>query len=69
MFILPVNSAGEKTPIVDLKELLRVEDNGIDFYFKYPRAPVIDKRGEMYILDDKQLLKFDKSGKFVENYI
>lgn len=54
--------------MVDLKELLRIRDNGIDFYFKYPKAPVIDTKGALYVLDHKQLMKFDKRGKFVGNY-
>jgi len=69
MFALPVNSSEKNIHIVELKELLRIEDSGMDFYFKYPDAPLIDNRGAMYVLDDKQLLKFDKSGKFIENYL
>ncbi len=60
-------SAGNKK-IVEIKKVLSILDNGIDFYFKYPAAPVLDKYGSIYIADDKQLLKFDKSGNFKGNY-
>lgn len=68
IFALPCKGSDKEAYVVDLKELLRVRDNGIDFYFKYPKAPVIDTKGSLYVLDHKQLIKFDKTGKFVGNY-
>ena len=45
IFIISLTCYGsdKSTNIVELKELLRIEDNGVDFYFKYPDTPVIDK--------------------------
>lgn len=60
--------SGKQAPVVELEETLRIKDTGIDFYFRYPRPPVIDQVGALYVLDKKQLLKFDTAGKFIGNY-
>jgi len=53
--------------IAKLTEVLRITDDGGDFYFKYPHTLKIGTGGSIYLLDSKQHLKFDKNGKFIIN--
>lgn len=54
--------------IVELIEVMRIDDIGGDFYFKYPRNPKIAPDGSLFVTDQEQLLQFDPNGSFVRNY-
>jgi hypothetical protein len=54
--------------VVELKEVLRIDDIGADYYFKYPRNLKIAPDGSLFIADQDQLLRFDANGKFLRNF-
>jgi hypothetical protein len=54
--------------IAKLTEVLRISDDGDRFFFKIPHNLKIGPDGSIYILDDKQHLKFDKNGTFIKNF-
>lgn len=68
LVLFPCAGFGDQASTVDLEEILRIKDTGDTFYFEFPNSPVIDTDGFLYVLDNKQLLKFDKSGTFIGNY-
>ena len=59
-------SVSEKD-VITLKEIYCIEDDGVNFFFKYPDPPVIDPDGNVFISDEKQILIFNKSGIFNKN--
>jgi hypothetical protein len=61
----PAKNAGRQAT---LTEVLRIEDDGKNFFFKAPNNLKVGADGSIYLLDDKQFLKFDKSGAFVGNF-
>ena len=54
--------------ILKLKEELRIDDVGDEFYFRNPQDIKVSPNGSIFILDENQLLHFDSSGKFIRNY-
>jgi hypothetical protein len=52
---------------VKITEILRIVDEGGDFYFKSPSHLNAAPDGSIFVVDDKQLLKFNKDGKFLAN--
>jgi len=54
---------------VEFKEVLRINDMGDPYYFRYPRNLRVDPNGSIFVQDDKQLLRFSPEGKFIRNYI
>jgi hypothetical protein len=66
------NSARPAAPnadrIVELKETLRITDEGGAFFFKYPFHIRIGPDGSIFVQEQEQLLKFDRAGKFVRNF-
>jgi len=54
--------------VVELTELMRIDDIGGEFFFKYPRNPKVSNDGHLFVLDYEQLLEFDTKGVFVRNY-
>lgn len=66
------NPATPKHPnpnrVYKLKKLKTINDDGENFYFKNPGNMSLDAAGNLYIVDEHQLLKFDTSGKFVRNF-
>jgi len=54
--------------VAELREVMQIKDVGGDFYFKYPRNLKIAPNGSIFIVDDEQLLQFDRRGKFVHNF-
>lgn len=54
--------------VVELVEVMRINDVGGDYYFKYPRNPKIAPDGSLFVTDHEQLLQFDHNGKFIRNY-
>ena len=62
----PLNE--EAGRILQLKEVLRICDEGGEFYFKSPRILKVAPDGSIFIFDQEQLLRFDEKGKFIYNY-
>lgn len=65
--ILP-GTTQNPTPVVGLKEKLRIQDDEGDFYFKYPASPVVDEQGFIFVEDQDQLLMFSPKGTFLRNF-
>lgn len=54
--------------VVVPQEVLVISDEGTsDFYFNVPRQLKASPDGSLFLLDGKQVLQFDKNGKFVRN--
>lgn len=54
--------------IVELKEVMRIDDIGGDYYFQSPRNIKIAQDGSLFVTDREQLIHFDSNGKFIRNY-
>lgn len=54
--------------IIQLEEVLRIDDQNGDYYFKFPSDIKIAQDKSIFILDNRQLLKFNSNGKFVKNF-
>ncbi|MCJ7487807.1 MAG: hypothetical protein MUQ25_16805, partial [Candidatus Aminicenantes bacterium] len=54
--------------VVVPEEVLAISDEGArDYYFKGPRDLTIAPDGSLFLIDEFQVLQFDKSGRFVRN--
>ena len=53
---------------VELKEVLRITDEGGQFYFKYPYQIRVSPNESIFVVEQEQLLQFDKTGAYVRNY-
>jgi hypothetical protein len=53
--------------IIQLKEILRIKDEGRDFYFKEPWGIDVAVDGSIFVKDKEKLYKFDASGRFEKN--
>jgi hypothetical protein len=54
--------------VVVPEEVLAISDEGTsDFYFKRPRGLTTAPDGSLFLLDESQVLRFDKNGKFLHN--
>jgi hypothetical protein len=62
----PLNKTAGR--MIELKEILKITDEGGEFYFKFPNGPRLDTEGSIFVQDNEQILKFDKDGKFIRNY-
>ncbi len=54
--------------IVELKEVMRIDDMGGDYYFQSPRNIKVAPDGSLFVVDKEQLIHFDPNGKFIRNY-
>ncbi len=54
--------------IVGLKEVMRIDDIGGDYYFQSPRNIKVAPDGSLFVTDRDQLIHFDLNGKFIQNY-
>ena len=54
--------------IVLLKEVMKISEVGNSYYFKYPCNLKVAPDGSLFVQDHDQLLRFDKTGKFLHNY-
>lgn len=62
-----INGATLTKTKVSLKESFRIRDDTGEFYFKSPNSPVIAENGDIFIIDENELLRFSASGKFCGN--
>jgi hypothetical protein len=53
---------------VELKEVLRITDEGGKFYFKYPYGIAVGPDGSIFVAEQRELLQFDKAGTFIRDY-
>ncbi len=53
---------------VELKEVFRITDEGGQFYFKYPYQIRVSPNESIFVVEQEQLLQFDKAGAYVRNY-
>jgi hypothetical protein len=54
--------------VVVPEEVLAISDEGTsDYYFKWPRGLKTAPDGSLSLLDESQVLRFDKNGKFLHN--
>jgi len=51
------------TPVLTISD-----EDGSKFYFKRPSQPQCGPDGSIYVLDEKQIIRFDAQGRFVRNY-
>lgn len=54
--------------LVKIQEVLRITDEGRDFYFQYPRFIKVAEDGTIFVYDQDELLRFDQNGKFLHNF-
>jgi hypothetical protein len=53
--------------VLQLKKEFLITDESGEFYFKYPIHLRIDSMGQIFVLDENQILKFSPDGKFLKN--
>jgi len=54
--------------VVVPEEVLAISDEGTsDYYFKWPRGLKTAPDGSLSLIDESQVLRFDKNGKFLQN--
>jgi hypothetical protein len=53
--------------IVELKEVMRITDEGGEYYFKLPRLIKVAPDGSIFVQDDNEFLQFDSNGKYIRN--
>lgn len=53
---------------LDLEERMRIIETASDFYFRYVIDVKIGSDGSIFILDQRELLKFDSNGTFITNF-
>jgi hypothetical protein len=55
--------------ILELKEVLRISDEGEEFFFKRPQFPKVADNGCIFLHDSNQFLKFTPEGEYVKNLL
>jgi hypothetical protein len=60
----PGENAGR---VIIPEEIMRITDESGDFYFKHPGRIKIAPDESIFLVDENQFLRFDKSGKFLNN--
>lgn len=55
--------------VIRLKEIMRIVDEGRDFYFKLPWGLGVAEDGFIFVQDGIRLFKFDRDGKLVKNIV
>jgi len=63
----PLNS--NEGRILKLREVLRIKDQGEEFFFKRPQFVKVSEDGFVFLHDSNQLLKFTPEGQFVKNLL
>ncbi len=57
--------SGSVKRLVQLKEIMRIKDNGRDIIFRWPENVVVDDNENIYFLSTPHLYKYDKNGNFI----
>lgn len=55
--------------ILKLREKLRIQEIGDEFFFKRPEHPEIGPDGSIFLMDEGQLLRFSPEGRFRGNLV
>ncbi len=55
--------------ILELEEILRITDEGGEFFFKRPRLLQVADDGSLFLYDADQFLKFNPDGLFIKNLL
>jgi hypothetical protein len=55
--------------ILEIKEVLRIKDQGEEFFFKRPQFVKVSEDGFIFLHDSNQFLKFTPEGQFVKNLL
>jgi len=55
--------------ILEIKEVLRIKDQGEIFFFKHPQFCTVAEDGFIFVYDSNQFLKFTAEGQFVKNLL
>ena len=63
----PLNS--NEGRILKLREVLRIKDQGEEFFFKRPQFVKVSEDGFIFLHDSNQLLKFTPEGQFMKNLL
>ncbi len=53
--------------MLKLEEVFRITDESGDFYFSSPQNLKVDSEGNLFIIDESQILKFSVDGKYLKN--
>ena len=53
---------------VELQEILRITEEGGNFYFQYPRIIKVAEDDTIFVYDQEELLRFDQTGKYMHNF-
>ncbi len=53
--------------VLKLKEIMRITDEGGEFYFGGPRNVKVTSDGSIFIQDKEKILKFSPEGEFIKN--
>jgi hypothetical protein len=65
----PIKPSGPNpSRVLDLRETLRISDEGKAFYFKLPWGIDVGPDGSIYVNDQTRLLKFGSDGKYAGNF-
>jgi len=54
--------------ILELREELKITDEGGDFFFEYPHNVKVAPDGSIFLADRDLMLRFDKDGNFLYNF-
>ncbi len=68
VFTVGCSTPGKVEPLhIKLQQDLVIEDSDENQYqnFSFIQAAAVDEKGDIYLIDKRKLLKFDKSGKFI----
>jgi len=63
----PINK--ESGRVIELREVLRIKDDGEDFYFKLPWGIDVANDGSIYVKDRINLYRFSTEGKYEGNIV
>ncbi len=53
--------------VLKLEEVFRITDESDDFYFSSPQNLKVDSKGNFFIIDENQILKFAADGEYLKN--
>ncbi|MFA9454329.1 MAG: 6-bladed beta-propeller [Candidatus Aminicenantaceae bacterium] len=54
--------------ILEIREEMRITDEGGDFFFEYPHNVKVAPDGSIFLADRDLMLRFDKDGSFLHNF-